>query len=304
MVEVLKEDARPRATRYRQFLQHESFSQRARKTARSLAAVVLSQGLRFPDSANDDWVIFPYYHYVLDDERRAFERQLRYMRRFGQFLSLDDALDALRDPAGINGRFFCLSFDDGLKTCITNALPILLDFNCPAAFYVPTDYVGSDLDADWSRVQRFYEKAKSYVLPMEFLDWDDCRALDAAGMTIGSHTCSHTRLVGLSPAELARELGDSKTRIEQELGKPCKHFACPWGRPGRDFNPAEHVSFIKNAGYESMLTTRRGANRSGTDPFAVLRQEFLANEGPSMLRYMFARWHRFGGREDVLRPAA
>jgi peptidoglycan/xylan/chitin deacetylase (PgdA/CDA1 family) len=239
--------------------------------------------------ATENYIDFPYYHHVLDDERRGFERQLKYMRRFGEFLSLDEALEAMRSPAGIDGRYFCVTFDDGFKNCLTNALPILLDNNCPAAFYVPTDYVGLDLDADRDLVQRFYDGARSYTLPIEFLNWDDCRALAAAGMTIGSHTCSHTRLTGLSSETLARELHHSKARIESELGKPCSHFACPWGRPGRDFDAAEHIPFVRDAGYRSMLTTQRGANRAGTDPFAVMRQEFRAHEGLSVLRYMFAR---------------
>ncbi len=289
MVGTVAGQSRVRATRYSQLRQDAPFSKRARKAARSAAAFLLSHGAHFAARASEHRIDFPYYHHVLDDECRGFERQLRYMRRLGDFISLDDALDAMQDPGGIDGRYFCVTFDDGFKNCIGSALPILLDNDCPAAFYVPTDYVGLDLDADRRVVQRFYDGAKSYTLPMEFLDWDDCRALDAAGMTIGSHTCSHTRLTGLLPAELRRELEDSKTRIERELGKPCYHFACPWGRPGRDFDPAEHVPFLKNAGYCSMLTTRRGANRAGADPFAVLRQEFRAHEGLSVLRYMFAR---------------
>ena len=282
-------DRRLRATRYSQIWRRRRFSSQARSVARSAAGFLLATGAKFPSPSSESSIIFPYYHHVLDDECRSFDRQLKYMRRFGDFISLDDALAAMRDPSGIDGRYFCVSFDDGFRSCVTNALPVLVDNGCPAAFYVPTDYIGLDLDEDWEVIKNFYDGAKGYSLPMEFLSWDECRELDAAGMTIGSHTCSHARLTSLSTSKLLDELERSRARIEYELGKPCLHFACPWGRPGRDFNPVTHVSSVRDAGYCSLVTTQRGTNHAGTDPFAILRQEFEANESPSMLRYMFAR---------------
>ena len=31
---------------------------------------------------------FPFYHYVFDDQRKNFEDQIRYMKKFGDFISL------------------------------------------------------------------------------------------------------------------------------------------------------------------------------------------------------------------------
>ncbi len=124
---------------------------------------------------------------------------------------------------------------------------------------------------------------------MDFLSWDDCRAMVEAGMTIGAHTCSHVRLTDLEPEELGRQLRESKAIIEEELGTPCDHFACPWGRPGRDFDPACHPNLVRDLGYRSFLTTSRGPNLSGTDPFAIRREEAVASEGTWLLRYFWTR---------------
>ena len=75
-------------------------------------------------SIGGESVHFPMYHQCsLDDERRGFDRQLRDCDASGDFLDADDAVDALARPGGIGGRYFCITFDDGFKDSLTNALP-------------------------------------------------------------------------------------------------------------------------------------------------------------------------------------
>jgi peptidoglycan/xylan/chitin deacetylase (PgdA/CDA1 family) len=60
-----------------------------------------------------------------------------------------------------------------------------------------------------------------------FLDWEQVRAMAAAGFAIGSHGCSHRILTRL-PAEAAREeLVRSKAEIERRVGVNVEHFAFP-----------------------------------------------------------------------------
>jgi len=60
-----------------------------------------------------------------------------------------------------------------------------------------------------------------------FLDWDQVRAMVAAGFEIGSHGCSHRILTRL-PAEAANEeLVRSKAEIEHRVGREVEHFAFP-----------------------------------------------------------------------------
>src|SRR5208282_6129338 len=146
-----------------------------------------------------------------------------------------DAVSALQSPAGIGGRYFCVTFDDGFKHGFTNAAPLLIKFKVPAAFFIPTQYIGLDLDRDWQEIAPFYERSWSeYEGVFEFLDWDQCRQLAAAGFTIGSHTHSLRRLTALPPEEAEKELTRSKREIETRLGRPCRHFCCPWGKRGWD----------------------------------------------------------------------
>jgi len=271
---------------YRDFIAGQSVFQKMRGFARDAAIRALSIG-RSPDAAGKGgWIRFPYYHHVFDDERGGFARQLDTMASFGDFIGLDDAAAMLEAGGPIDGRFFCISFDDGFKNWITNAVPILLDKNAAAAFFVVTGYIGTSPDRDREKLLRFYDSGD---LLMEFLDWDDCRKMADAGMTIGSHTMSHVHLADLDDDAAFAEIKGSKETIEAELGRACDHFCCPFGREGIDYDAPRHPELTRLAGYRTFLTTRRGPVLAGASVMDIPRDHLLAGWGDDQLRYFFSR---------------
>lgn len=262
----------------------EPLSYRLADSARQLAWATLGRVARIP--AGKECVQFLFYHWVLDDQRQTFHRQLKFLRRFGDFISIDEALAALRDPAGIGGRYFCLTVDDGFKNGFTNIAPILVDLGIPAAFFVPTAFIGSEIDRDWDKVAPFFAKCwfgKHGAL--EFLTWEECRKLENAGFTIGSHTHSHRRLTTLEPDCARSELLTSKQLIEKAIQKPCRHFCCPWGKVNRDFDPGLHPRLARSLGYESFITTEEGAVFAGDSPHFIRRNGCEPEFHPAVLRY-------------------
>jgi peptidoglycan/xylan/chitin deacetylase (PgdA/CDA1 family) len=257
-----------------------------RNLARKSLAAIGAPFVKLPTTR--DWIFFPLYHFIVDDERRSFDAHLRYMRRHGDFITMDDAVDAIANPAGIGGRYFCVTFDDGVKNCVTNAVPILVAHHAPAAFFIATDYVGLRLDEDWDRIRPFPQPYTGFRAAFDFVTWDDCRRMRGAGMTIGAHTCGHKRLASLSPGESERELRESKARIEHEVGGRCDHFAAPWGVPGADFAPGLHPAQARSLGFRSFLTTKPGANYSHGDPFAVRRTGLRGFNWTAQLHRLFA----------------
>jgi peptidoglycan/xylan/chitin deacetylase (PgdA/CDA1 family) len=266
---------------YREFTHH--WSQRTRLRSMARDAAVSALGLRRSVARSAGWVAFPYYHHVFDDERAGFARQLKYMRNFGEFLDLDSVAALMATGQRIDGRYFCLTFDDGFRNVFTNALPILADAGARAAIFLPTSFmVGAESD----RTPR-YDFFDHGQVNIEFLNWDEVRALKSAGTIIGSHTVHHARLADISLAEAEQELTGSKLEIERETGGPCDHFCSPFGIPGRDFRMHEHPQLAKKLGYRSFSTTQRGLNRV-EDPSLILnRDHMLANWGPAQIRYFF-----------------
>ena len=233
-----------------------------------------------------EWIQVAFYHWVLEDQRESFRRQLESLSKYGDFLSLDEAVELLRSGARIGGRYFCVTFDDGFKNCLANAVPVLRDLEIPAAFFVATKYIGLDLQRDWEEIAPFYERSyREYEGAFEFLTWDECREMVAAGFTLGSHTHSHRRLAALAPAEVEAELRESKQTLEAGLEVTCRHFCCPWGKVDRDFDPALHPAIARDVGYHSFLTTEHGLSLTGDSPFYIRRMGCEPDHHPSMLKY-------------------
>jgi peptidoglycan/xylan/chitin deacetylase (PgdA/CDA1 family) len=260
-----------------------SFRRRLRSRARSVALLFLSLGKRWRPKRKD--LQFLAYHHVLDDERGGFEAQLSTLKGVGQFLSLDDAVGLIRSRLPLDGRYFCITFDDGFRNCHTNAAPILSEMNVPAGFFVPTSYVGSGPHDRPSVFQQFFANFEAYPLPMEFLNRQELREMAAGGFVIGSHGSSHRNLTSLSDNEVEREMRESKAFLERELGRPCDHFACPFGIPGRDYREEREPPLAEKVGFRSFFSAVRGSAGPASNPYLLPRHVLLANEGPLLLRY-------------------
>ena len=274
----------------------ELLTRRLETQARRMVGAALGRLARIP--IGQEWIQFQVYHCVLDDQRGVFQRQLTFLRRHGDFIGLDEALAALRSRSAFGGRYFCLSFDDGFRNVFTNAVPILKELQIPAAFFLPTKYIGLDLEQDWEQIAPFYERSwLDYPGVFEFLSWDECRKLAAAGFAVGSHTHSHRRLTDLTHDEATRELSLSKQILEDQLTRPCLHFCCPWGKVGRDYDPAVHPQLARNVGYESFLTADAGPSFKGDSAFTLRRTPCETDLSPALLRYsIFSRFALRQGR--------
>lgn len=257
---------------------------RARWALRDLALRALALTRRVDAG---DWIRFPFYHHVFDDERADFARQLDYFSGFGEFISLSDAVALLDSGERIDGRYFCLTFDDGFKSCLSGATPILAERGISATFYLVTGLMGRSLAPEDSIARDVFAFAGKGTT-LDFLTWDDCREMERAGMRFGSHTTSHARLSALDPDTVETELRDSKQAIESELGRDCDHFCAPYGIAGHDFDPARDGALARAAGYRSFATGTRGPMRRGADPLALKRDHIVANWGNHQLRYFMS----------------
>jgi peptidoglycan/xylan/chitin deacetylase (PgdA/CDA1 family) len=79
-----------------------------------------------------------------------------------------------------------------------------------------------------------------------------------------SHTRFHPTLTRCDDDECAEELVGSKAEVERLVGRPCEHFAYPYGMYG-----SREVEILKAAGYKTARTTDVGWNDEGSDPFRL-----------------------------------
>jgi peptidoglycan/xylan/chitin deacetylase (PgdA/CDA1 family) len=100
------------------------------------------------------------------------------------------------------------------------------------------------------------------------MSWDELREMARGGMGIGSHSASHPALPEISPAEAAREITDSKTKLEEELQAPVAHFVYPNPGKGVHFNEAVK-GLVRAGGYRTARNSVKGSITRGHDPFEL-----------------------------------
>ena len=183
------------------------------------------------------------YHHVPAEHGENFARQLAHFARNGTFVSADKAVELVRSGKARNGRYFVVSFDDGYDDMIDVALPALVSRRVPAmAFVVPA----------WLRRTRSAGPSGRQMSRTDLAAWRE------SGMDVGSHTQSHRKLAELADDEARYELSRSAEVLTELTGEAPRHFASPWGVPGRDFRPERDTRLAKAAGYRSFFTTQRG----------------------------------------------
>jgi peptidoglycan/xylan/chitin deacetylase (PgdA/CDA1 family) len=104
------------------------------------------------------------------------------------------------------------------------------------------------------------------------MTWDELRGLREHGVRIGSHTVSHPHLPTLSSPEVARELRDSKQRIEDEIGVRCGDFAYPFGE-----SDTRVRALVREAGYDRAFSLRADPG----DPYDLPRVDLYRWHGPA-----------------------
>jgi peptidoglycan/xylan/chitin deacetylase (PgdA/CDA1 family) len=115
-----------------------------------------------------------------------------------------------------------------------------------------------------------------------FLNWDEAREMQSAGMTFGSHTHTHEVLSGLPPERQLSELTESRGILERELGRTIDTLAYPVGRP-YTFN-GDTLAALDRAGYRAAFSFYGGANLNGNVNRLDIRRADCHSSSTSLFR--------------------
>lgn len=155
----------------------------------------------------------------------TFAAQLEQLGELGwQVVDVATFLAGLRTPTALPRQSALITLDDGYRSVLEYALPIMADLGCPGVSFVPTDYIGD--------ISRFDEGTSEPPEPI--CDWGELRELEAGGISVQSHGASHRPFSELSRLEVEHELVRSKAVLEQELGAAVQLFAFAQGDGGLD----------------------------------------------------------------------
>jgi peptidoglycan/xylan/chitin deacetylase (PgdA/CDA1 family) len=178
-------------------------------------------------------------------------------------LSLDQLLGDERTEG------VALTFDDGISTVFTAALPILARRSVPAHVFVITEQVGGD--------NRWVGQPAN-ATPFKLLDWDQLEMLQAAGIHIEGHTANHPDLRALSDAEIVEQMEQADGQIADRLGRRPRYFAYPYG-----YHDAR-VRTVAGKRYAACFTTKLDYLNGSTDLTALPRLDAHYLRSPALVR--------------------
>jgi peptidoglycan/xylan/chitin deacetylase (PgdA/CDA1 family) len=180
---------------------------------------------------------------VNDVSAAAFERHLQIAADDGW--SFATPAEVIADP---DKPQLALTFDDGLRSVLTNALPVLRHHGVPATAFVVTGW--ADRTPDWC--------------PGLLLDWQGISTLQDAGVSIASHSVTHPDFGKLSPSQMRHELAESRERLRAVLGLETDEFAIPYGQSGNWDASANQAA--AEVGYKTIYAQCVATRPAGTVP--------------------------------------
>jgi peptidoglycan/xylan/chitin deacetylase (PgdA/CDA1 family) len=171
------------------------------------------------------------YHAVSETWRASqsvppedLERQLRLLLRRGY---RGTTFSAAVLGAADRQKTLAVTFDDGYRSVLERALPILGELGLPGTVFVPTDHVGSETPMVWPGMEHW--RGTSHEAELTPMGWDELARLQGAGWEVGSHSRSHAKLTSLDDEALRSELLDSRRACTERLGTSCTSLAYPYG---------------------------------------------------------------------------
>lgn len=197
-----------------------------------------------------------------------FRRQMAWLRRLGyRGLSMRDLLPYVRGEK--QGKVVGITFDDGYRNVLDNALPVLTDLGFTATNYFVVRQLGGGNVWDY----------EEHVPHSDLMTVAELKSWVGAGQEAGSHTLNHARLTEVPEEQARREIQDSKDELEQIIGLPVDAFCYPYGNESMKLR-----SVVRAAGYTNATTTERGLVRPNEDLMGLPR--ILVSRSGHLLRFL------------------
>lgn len=181
------------------------------------------------------------------------------------------------------------TFDDGRESNYAVAAPLLESMGARGLFFVVPEFVG--LTARDAR-DFYYSKIDNRGLPSseepeQWTPMNSAQLADLArrGHAIGNHTLSHAQLIGLSPAELERQIGDSAATISYWIQKSVEAFAWPYAWNAIDRGAWDAIRKTHHFCFSPCPGT---ADYSRDSPHLIWRTEIESYYSTSEYRFMYS----------------
>lgn len=153
------------------------------------------------------------------------EAHIAYLQEGGfTIMALPEIIERFQSGRTVPDRTVAISIDDAYLSVYERGWPRFQEAGFPITLFVATGPIDRNLRG--------------------YMNWDQLRELQAAGVSIGSQTNSHPHMHRISIEAVKNELSSSNERFIDELGLRPELFAYPYG----EYN-LEVIEAVKEAGF-------------------------------------------------------
>ena len=249
----------------------------AYRSARLLRAAPSLPVLMYHKVPNED---VPSKHKIYVS-RDNFEKHLLFFQSQGfTSLTFDDLSDfwfERRPLSQFPEKPLLITFDDGYRDNLQNAAPLLEKYGMKATLFLLADH--SITENNWDEKEPGVESA--------LITLEEKKQLPSSVYAVGSHGLQHLDLRQLSNDEVLEQMRVSKERLEQDLARPIRAFAYPFGHID-----ARLPALAREAGYDFAVNTDRGAVRWADERHSMFRVNIFPHESWFSLWRKTAPWYR------------
>lgn len=207
-----------------------------------------------------------------------FHLQMEYLasRRY-RTLTVSEAVSHLKLEQNSTQPAIALTFDDGCRSTVELALPVLSKYGFNASLFAVSGFCGAN---------NAWDNAHRSIPRFPIMKAEEIRVLAHAGWEIGAHTVTHARLTSLAVEALERELCECRRFLQDCSGQPVNILAYPYG--------AHNARVLSRARtiYGAACTTELDFASSASDPLALPRIDAYYLRTPMLFRSLETRWMR------------
>jgi peptidoglycan/xylan/chitin deacetylase (PgdA/CDA1 family) len=175
---------------------------------------------------------------IISTSPEKFKNQMQLLQELSfQVISLGEVAACLSRGLPLPSRSLVITFDDGFKSVYHEAFQVLRKMGFPATVFIVPEYCGRN--NQWPGQLKM-------IPALDLLDWNEVLEMAGQGIEFGAHTQNHSDLSKLSFDRAVGEIKESKSIIQDHLGREVRYFAYPYGKwtrkiqefVGREFSAA------------------------------------------------------------------
>jgi len=183
------------------------------------------------------------YHLGVSVEE--FEAQTRFLKEHGyRAISFEELAESLTRGEKLGPKRVIITFDDGYRDTYLYAFPILKKYQFTATIFLVGYCLGGFNAWDQGKVEQ-----------VALLDLRELQEMVQYGISVGSHSMTHSPLDHLDTQAALEEIVRSKAELEETLGVEVHSFSFPHGSSTPILR-----AMVREAGYLAACGTEQRAH--------------------------------------------